>query len=92
MMDSAWGAPAAVVIRFILGAALILAAPVSRFPAVVLVFGWIAITAAVAGTLMGRDRLRRFTHWWIERFSPAGIRLWVLIALAFGGFLISAFA
>jgi hypothetical protein len=31
---------------------------------------------------------RRFVDWWIERFAPAGVRFWVLFALAFGAFLI----
>jgi hypothetical protein len=88
VMDADWGIVFAVVIRLLLGAALIVAAPASRFPTVFLVLGWIAIAAAIAAMLMGRERLRRFVDWWIERFSPAGVRFWVLLALAFGAFLI----
>ena len=88
VMDEDWGMYFAVIVRLALGVALISAAPGSRFPSVFLVLGGIAIVAAVAGALMGRERLRRFTNWWFERFSPPTIRLWVLFAMAFGGFLI----
>lgn len=88
VMDQDWGIYVAVIVRLVLGLALISAAPDSRFPSVFLILGWIAIVAAVAGALMGRERLRRFVNWWFERFSPPTIRLWVLFAMAFGGFLI----
>lgn len=88
IMDADWGIYFAVIVRVILGAALIVAAPASRFPTVFLIVGWVAIIAAVAVISIGRQGLRRFVNWWIERFQPAGIRLWVLVALVFGGFLI----
>ena len=87
-MDADWGIWLAVVIRLLLGAALIIVAPASAFPATFVVIGWIAITAAAAALLLGRSRLRAFTDWWIERFSGAGARLWVLIALLFAVFLV----
>jgi len=88
VMDQDWGIYVAVIVRLVLGVALIIAAPESRFPSVFLVLGWVAIVAAVAGALMGRERLRRFVNWWFERFSPPTIRVWVLFAMGFGGFLI----
>ena len=88
MMDADWIVYFAVIVRLALGVALIIIAPGSRFPFVFLIVGWIAIAAAMAAAFIGRERLRRFANWWIERFSPAGIRLWVLVAMAFGGFLI----
>ena len=87
-MDADWGIWFAVGIRVVLGFALIFSAAESRFPQTFEIIGWIAIVAAVAGVLLGRQRLQRFTNWWIERFSAWSIRLWVLIALAFGVFLV----
>jgi hypothetical protein len=88
MMDEDWGIYFAVSVRLLLGLALITIAAGSRFPFVFLILGWVAIVAAVVAVFIGRDRLRRFVNWWFERFSPQGIRLWLLFALAFGGFLI----
>ncbi len=88
VMDQDWGIYVAVSVRLVLGLALISAAPGSRLPTAFLILGWIAIVAAMVGALMGRERLRRFTNWWFERFSPPTIRLWVLFAMGFGSFLI----
>jgi hypothetical protein len=82
-----WGIYAAVIVRLVLGLALIIAAPDSRFPLIFQALGWIAIVAAVALALMGRQGIRRLVAWF-ERFSPASIRLWLLSGTAFGGFLI----
>jgi hypothetical protein len=87
-MDANWGIYFAIIIRLMLGAALIIGAPGSRFPNAFLIVGWVAIIAAVTAAFIGRSGLRRFVNWWIERFQPTEIRLWVLIALVFGGFLI----
>ena len=87
-MDTDWGIWLAVVVRLLLGAALIIVAPAAAFPVSFVVIGWIAIAAAVAAVLLGRPRLRAFTNWWIDRFSGAGVRIWVLVALAFAGFLV----
>ncbi len=87
-MDRHWGIYVAVIVRLILGAALIIVAPVSHFPAVFRVLGWIAIIAAIALTLMGRRRLRVLIAWF-NRFSPAMVRVWLLFGIAFGGFLIA---
>jgi hypothetical protein len=90
MMDADWGIYFAVIVRLALGVALIISAPDSRFPLAFGILGWVAIVAGVAAVFIGRARLRRFINWWLERFSPASTRLWVMIALAFGGFLIYA--
>jgi hypothetical protein len=87
VMDRNWGIRAAVVARILLGAALILAAGGSRFPVVFEALGWVAIFAAVGLAFMGRERFRRFIGWF-DRFSPALIRLWLLLGLAFGGLLV----
>ena len=78
-MDADWGIWFAVGIRLLLGMALIVSAPFSRFPITFQFVGWIAIIAAVSAVFIGRRRLQRFTDWWIARFSSLGIRLWVLL-------------
>jgi len=87
-MDKYWGMYVAVIVRLVLGAALIIVAPVSLFPVVFHVLGVIAIVAAIALVLMGRERVRRFIAWWSEQFSAPIIRLWLLFGIAFGGFLV----
>ena len=87
-MDRHWGIYFAVMVRLVMGAALIIAAPESRFPVVFEVLGWIAIVAAVALVLMGRERVRRFMAWCAAKFSAAMIRLWLVFGIAFGGLLV----
>ena len=87
-MDKPWGIYVAVVVRLVLGAALIIAASASLFPVAFQVLGAIAIVAAVALAVMGRERIRRLIAWWTEKMSAPMIRLWLLFGMAFGGFLV----
>jgi hypothetical protein len=93
LVESAWKSPAAlhfaIGVRLALGIALIVAAPESRFPQTIRVLGIVALAAAAAGALLGRERLTAFVAWWTEQ-SPGFVRGWSIVALAFGGFLISA--
>ncbi len=76
--------------RLLMGAVLLLAAPAARFPVTFEVIGWIAIVAAVVIVLVGRDSLSRWIDWWLSVFTPAITRIWLLLALVFGCFLIFA--
>jgi hypothetical protein len=87
VMNQDFGIYAAVVIRLLLGAALIIAAAGSRFPVIFQALGWIAILAALGLAIIGQKRMRKFVAWF-DRFSPALIRLWLLLGIAFGVFLI----
>ena len=87
-MDRYWGIYAAVIVRLVLGTALIVVAPASRFPVVFQVLGLLTIVAAIVVALMGRERIRRFLAWFSERFSAPIIRLWLLFGMAFAGFLV----
>ena len=87
-MDKYWGIYIAVIVRLLLGSALIIVAPVSLFPMVFHVLGVIAIVAALALVVMGRERIRRFIAWWSQRFSASIVRMWLLFGIAFGGFLV----
>ncbi|VUX55763.1 conserved membrane protein of unknown function [uncultured Woeseiaceae bacterium] len=82
-----WGIYVAVVARLLLGAALVIVAPESRFPMAFEILGWLAIVAAVVFLFAGRDRLRRFVAW-IEQISQAVTRVWLLFGIAFGALLI----
>ena len=77
-------------IRIVFGLLLILAAPDTRFPDVVLVLGLVTLLAALAILVVGFDQLRAF----IERCSSTRrsglIRLWSLVAIALGAFLVHA--
>ncbi len=87
-MDKYWGIYIAVIVRLVLGSALIVVAPTSHFPIVFQAVGVIAILAAITLVLMGRERIQRFVVWWSERFSARIVRLWLLFGMAFGGFLV----
>ena len=86
-MEKDWVIYVAVIARLLLGAALIIVAPQSRFPLAFEILGWFAIVAAVLILIIGRDKLRRFVAWF-QRFSQAIIRTWLLFGIAFGAFLI----
>lgn len=77
----------AVGIRIVLGAALLTAAQVSRFPTTFTVLGWLAIVAAIGLLIMGRGRMAELVNW-ISRWSPTAIRAWLVVGLLFGAFLI----
>jgi len=77
----------AVIVRVILGAALIVAAAASRFPTTFEVLGWLTLAAAVGLLLVGRRGMSRVIAWF-ERCSPALMRAWLLLGLAFGGVLL----
>jgi len=87
-MDRRSGIYIAVIVRLVLGAALIGVAPASSFPVVFQALGWIAIAVAVALVVAGREQIREFIGWWSERFSTPIIRLWLLFGLVFGAFLV----
>ena len=88
MAGNDWIIYPAVIVRLILGVALIVAASSSQLPLVFLILGWVAIIAGIAIAFMGTERLREFIYWLIERLSATSIRLWLLFALVFGGALI----
>ena len=77
----------AVMVRFLVGVLLVMAAPHSRFPLAFEILGWLAIAAALLIPVIGRERIGRLLDWWSRR-SHSGIRLWSLAGLAFGCFLV----
>ena len=87
VLDNKWGIYFGVIVRLVLGAALIIAAPISLFPLVFRVLGWVTIAAALALPVMGRENIRRIIAWF-EQLPASLTRLWLLFGMAFGGFLI----
>ena len=77
----------AVMVRFLVGVLLVMAAPHSHFPLAFEILGWLAIVAALLIPVVGRERIGRLLDWWSRRSLP-GIRLWSLAGLAFGCFLV----
>lgn len=87
--SSAYGWPAAVGLRVILGSLLIAAAAQTPVPEAVAAIGVVTLLAAATLVLMGEARFSRFVD--KVTLQPAGImRLAFVFGLAFGGFLIYA--
>ena len=87
VIDSGRGWGLAVGIRIVFGAALILSAPVSIWPALFKAVGYIAVVAAVIILLIGpRSFMSLFR--WIERRSDIALRVWLLLAAGFSSLLI----
>ena len=79
----------AVVVRIILGAALIICAAGSKYPSAILIIGWISIVAAAVLGIIGRTNFKRLMSWALS-VAPSFGRLGGLLAILFGGFLIHA--
>ena len=79
------GVWAGFVIRLVFAVALWQAAPVSATPSAFRVLAAVAFVGAVALPVMGSTRFDIFVEWWVEQ--PAWLlRIWLLLALAFGLF------
>ena len=79
----------AVVVRIIIGVALIICAAESKYPTVILILGWISIVAASVLGIMGRTNFRRLMSWALS-LKPSFGRIGGFLAILFGGFLIHA--
>ena len=79
----------AVVVRIILGAALIICAAESKYPTAILIIGWISIVAAAVLGIMGRTNFMRLMSWALS-VAPSFGRIGGFLAILFGGFLIHA--
>jgi len=79
----------AVVVRIILGVALILCAAGSKYPTAILILGWISVAAATVLGVMGRTNFKRLMSWALG-LAPSLGRIGGLLAILFGAFLIHA--
>jgi hypothetical protein len=76
----------AVVVRVLLGVALIVAAPASKFPLTLAVIGWVAVFAGVLVAAMGRSRFIQLMEW-VTKVLPKNAILMGVIAIMLGSFL-----
>ena len=79
----------AVVVRIILGVALIMCAAESKYPVAILIIGWISIVAASVLGIMGRTNFMRLMSWALS-VAPSFGHIGGFLAILFGGFLIHA--
>ena len=79
----------AVVVRIILGVALILCAAGSKYPTAILIIGWVSIAAAAVLGLIGRANFKKLMSWALGLTDSFG-RISGFFAVLFGGFLIYA--
>lgn len=79
----------AVMVRVILGMALLLHAEQSRFPLVLQIIGWVSLAAAAIIAVIPHARFTSLIGWVLDRFTSY---IWAgaLTALPFGGFLVYA--
>ena len=80
----------AIVLRLVLGILLIEYAPVSRFPLIIEIRGWLSSAAALTFMLIGRANFLRLMNWALSLLKPYG-RIGGIFAAAFGAFLFYAF-
>lgn len=76
----------AVVVRVLLGVALIVTAPSSKFPLTLAIIGWIAVFAGVLVAAMGRTRFIQLMDW-ATKVLPKNAILIGVIAIMLGSFL-----
>ena len=76
-----------VVVRAILGVALIMCAAESKYLTAVLILGWITIVAAFFFGIMGRTNFKRYISWALS-LPNSFRRIGGFLAILFGGFLV----
>lgn len=77
------GYVAAIIMRFALGIAALLAADASRLSPFLQVIGGLSLLAALVLLVMGRVRFVGLIGW-VAGFSPAWLRIWLLFGMVFG--------
>ena len=81
----------AVVIRLVIGVLLIYQSSMSKFPFTIEIIGWLSIAAAIILAVMGHRNFNRLMSWALSLSKPFD-RVGGILAVAFGAFLIYAFA
>ena len=77
------------IVRIGFGIALVLAAPSTRLPGFVWTFGLLLIFSGVALPIVGFERIKTWSAWWLEK--PGGaIRGWSLLVILLGALLLWA--
>ncbi len=73
-------------IRLMLGAAFLLAADECSEPMVINIMGGILIFAGISVPILGRTRVHKMAHWWMNQ-KDWMIRIWGFFAMLFGIFI-----
>ena len=76
-------------LRIAVGLLFVLAAPHTRLPMLIWLFGIVAIVAGIIILFLGSTRTQLIANWWLKR-SDSALRLWALVALLFGALLVWA--
>lgn len=79
--------PFATSVQILLGASVLTAAAVSRFPALFTAFGWITIVAVIVLVFVGQRGMQR-TLQWVARWSATPVRICLAVAAVIGVFLV----
>jgi len=79
----------AVLIRVILGIVFLIVASGSKYPLILQIFGWLAISAALVLSLIGREKFKSLIKWTIK-ISPLFQRSMGFFAIILGCFFIYA--
>ena len=82
-----WSLMVAIGVRAVLGLALLAVADGSRCPLAFTVIGWLAIAGAAGVALAGIERIGRMLAWGAAH-PPLLLRLWCLLGVALGVFLL----
>ena len=77
------------VLRFVIGVLFLLAAGSTRLPIFVTAVGVLSIAAGLLMPVLGAARLKAIVDWWLAR-GDIVLRLWGLVACAFGLLLVWA--
>ena len=91
MFSGRSGLYTATAIRLVLGAGLLFVAETSRTPTALRILGVIILIVGIVVLLLGLERHRRMIDWWLSKGTTIQ-RVWGVVALAFGVFLIYAIA
>lgn len=75
-------------VRALVGVALVVAAPVSRYPAAIALIGGFLVVSALALSLLPRRWHSAYSRWWAERIPPWAVRLVGPLSVVGGGVLI----
>ena len=79
----------AVIVRVVLGLALLFSAPESNYPVALEILGWLTLTVALALGVIGRKRFKSIIDWSLD-VSPSVQRVMGLAGILFGVFLFYA--
>ncbi|MBT8478097.1 MAG: hypothetical protein KJO06_04205 [Gemmatimonadetes bacterium] len=77
------------IVRIGIGIVFVLAAPSTRLPGFVWALGLLSIFSGIALPILGFDRLKKYTDWWLVKPDTA-FRGWSLLGILLGALLLWA--